>query len=436
MTVRNAVVAGQFYPGNPDELRKTIEAMVTPAGEKEDATGIVIPHAGYVYSGQVTADVLSRIAFPDTFVIIGPNHTGEGKPFSIMTEGTWKTPLGEAEIDSGLAKEILSASKYLEEDDRAHASEHSIELQLPFLLYFKPDIRFVPVILGSTRPEACSEIGRAIAAAVKKTGRKAVIAASSDMNHYESQERTNQKDEKAIGAMLALDAEALVKQVREYDITMCGYAAAATVITAVRELGASSAELVRYRTSGDVNRDFSSVVGYAGVIFKRMSPLVRLAKLTVEDYVTKGTIPEPEELTPEMREQAGVFVSIHKHGELRGCIGTFEPTTPDVAREVVQNAVSSATRDPRFPPIAEKELKDLEISVDVLTSPEPVGGPEDLDPKRYGVIVQSGYRKGLLLPDLEGVDTVEYQIDICRQKAGISPNEPVKLFRFEVKRYR
>jgi AmmeMemoRadiSam system protein A len=167
-------------------------------------------------------------------------------------------------------------------------------------------------------------------------------------------------------------------------------------------------------------------------------PLVQLAKHTIETYVRHGkTIQQPTDLRPEMRKRAGTFVSIHKHGMLRGCIGTIEPTQANVAQEVIQNAISASTRDPRFPPIVPEELADLDIKVDVLGEPEPVDGLEELDPKRYGVIVQSArdWRRGLLLPDLEGVDTVEYQVDIARRKAGIRPDEPIELYRFEVVRY-
>ncbi|MEM3794199.1 MAG: AmmeMemoRadiSam system protein A [Candidatus Bathyarchaeia archaeon] len=170
-------------------------------------------------------------------------------------------------------------------------------------------------------------------------------------------------------------------------------------------------------------------------------PLVELARKTIEVYVREGKIIEPpKELTPEMKERAGVFVSIHKHGELRGCIGTIEPTQPNVAMEVIQNAISAATRDPRFPPVSPEELPDLEIKVDVLSPPEPVSGPEELDPKRYGLIIQSlkhPWKRGLLLPDLPGIETVEQQIYWTRvHKAGITdPEEPVRMFRFEVKRY-
>jgi AmmeMemoRadiSam system protein A len=167
-----------------------------------------------------------------------------------------------------------------------------------------------------------------------------------------------------------------------------------------------------------------------------MHPLVKLAQRTVEAFIRRGEVIQPRRLSPEMKEKAGVFVSIHKRGELRGCIGTFEPQHANVAEEIVANAISSATRDPRFLPITRDELKELEYSIDVLTRPEPVESQDQLDPKRYGVIVETGWRKGLLLPDLEGVNTVEEQINICRLKAGIGPDEPVRLYRFEVKRYK
>jgi len=169
-----------------------------------------------------------------------------------------------------------------------------------------------------------------------------------------------------------------------------------------------------------------------------LHPLVQLAKDTIENYVRHGdAIQPPEELPREMEKQAGAFVSIHKHGMLRGCIGTIEPTQANVAQEVIQNAISASTRDPRFPPIGPEELADLDIKVDVLGEPEPVDGLEELDPRRYGVIVKSARdrRRGLLLPDLEGVDTVEYQVDVARRKAGIRPDEAIELYRFEVVRY-
>ncbi|UCH51775.1 MAG: AmmeMemoRadiSam system protein A [Chloroflexota bacterium] len=168
---------------------------------------------------------------------------------------------------------------------------------------------------------------------------------------------------------------------------------------------------------------------------KKNSPMTELARKAVEKYVRDGKVFRPRKLTAEMKSKAGVFVSIKKHGELRGCIGTFAPTRTNVAGEIVANAISSATQDPRFMPVEVSELDDLEYSVDILTEPEPVRKVDQLDPKKYGVIVECGFRRGLLLPDLEGVNTVEEQIGICQAKAGISVGEPIRVYRFQVKRY-
>jgi len=215
---RNPVVAGQFYPGSASELKAMIEMLIDKKAKKQDVIGLVSPHAGYVYSGPVAGAVISRIKFKDTFIIIGPNHHGRGKPLSIMTQGAWKTPLGEVEIDSELAGQILANSSHLQEDDAAHQYEHSIEVQLPFLQYFKPDIRLVPITLAYASGDVYKEIGREIAKAVKELNREIVIIASSDMTHYESQESAQKKDTQAIDAVLELNEDELLRRVEELDI--------------------------------------------------------------------------------------------------------------------------------------------------------------------------------------------------------------------------
>ena len=338
-----------------------------------------------------------------------------------------------------LARKIVAVSRYIQEDDLAHYNEHAVEVQIPFLQYFRLDIQIIPIVLAHAPATTYKEIGRDIAGAIKELNKEAVIIASGDMTHYEPQATAEKKDSQAIEAMLNLDENELTRRYEELDISMCAHGPVVCLISAARELGTAEAELVKYQTSGDTTGDYSAVVGYAGVIFKaaKMHPLTALARETVETYVREGKKPlPPANPTPEMKETAGVFVSIHKLDALRGCIGTFEPQQANVADEIIANAVSSATRDPRFPPIAPEELKDLDYSVDVLTTPEPVDDKSQLDPKKYGVIVEADWRRGLLLPDIEGVDTVDYQIDICRQKGGIDPDEPVKLYRFEVRRYK
>lgn len=433
--IRQPVAAGRFYPDSPAELKAQLKSFMIENAEKADAVGVVMPHAGYIYSGAVAGAVVSHIQIKDTFIIIGPNHTGLGQPLSIMSSVSWETPLGEVRIDAELAKKIRSLCPYLKEDTLAHQSDHAIEVQLPFLQYYKPDVKIVPIMLAVSDPVVLKSLGLAIAQAVREIGRAAVILASSDMSHYETQKSARQKDRQAILAMLDLNPEELLKVVTAKHITMCGYAPVAVMLWASAEMGTLKAELIKYQTSGDVTKDLSSVVGYAGLVVKRLSPLVKLAKEALEAYVRVQKVLQPTEFTPEMREQAGVFVSIKKFGELRGCIGTFEPTEKNVAEEIVSNAIGSAAHDPRFEPVEPSELKDLDYSVDVLTRPVPIESKDELDPRKYGVIVAAGRRRGLLLPDLEGVDTVDQQIDICRQKGGIGQDEPVKLYRFEAKRY-
>jgi MEMO1 family protein len=436
--VRKPAVAGSFYPGSKKELADLVESMVQHEEPKEDAFGIVCPHAGYVYSGPVAGATISRVQVTDTVIIMGPNHTGLGLPFSIMTSGTWETPLGSVKIDSDLAKQLLESSDYLEEDTEAHIREHSIEVHLPFLQHFRKDVKIVPIVLAHDSGEVYKNIGMEIAGVLKGLGRDVLVLASSDMTHYEPQEQARRKDSSAIEAILKLDADALLERIARQNITMCGYAPVVALITAAKAMGAQKATLALYQTSGEASGDFSNVVGYAGIVIPRtsMSPLVKLAHEAVDAYVKNGRIiQQPAVLTPEMQERAGVFVSLHEHGELRGCIGTFGPTRENVAQEIIINGISAATRDPRFDPVRPDELGELEISVDVLTEPEEIESKAQLNPKKYGAIVQRGAKRGLLLPDLEGVDTAEQQIEICRRKADIEPGEKVRLYRFEVKRY-
>jgi len=266
--IREPIAAGQFYPGSSGGLRKMLESMVDDRAEKVKAFGLISPHAGYIYSGMVAGAVISKVKFTDTFVMLGPNHTGQGRDFSIMTEGSWITPLGEVDIDGALAKQILASSSYLQEDLEAHQYEHSLEVQVPFLQYFKADVRIVPIILAQARGNVYKKIGKELAGSIKESKRQVTILASSDMTHYEPQESARKKDNKAIEAILNLDEDELLRRVADLDISMCGYAPVVALISAAKELGATKAELVKYQTSGDASGDYRSVVGYAGILLK------------------------------------------------------------------------------------------------------------------------------------------------------------------------
>ena len=266
--IRNPCVAGYFYPGTASELRATLSKLTDKKAPKENVLGLLAPHAGYQYSGAVTGATVSRVKFKDTFIIIGPSHSGQGKPFSVMTGGTWRTPLGDVEIDSELAQEIVNGSEILEADEEAHRDEHAVEVQLPFLQYFKPDVRIVPIIVAGDSGGSYLQIGKDIARAVKELGREVVIMASGDMTHYEPHDIAKEKDLYAVEAMLNLDIPELTRRYKSRHITMCAYPPVVCVMSAVKDLGVTSAELVKYQTSGEASGDYNQVVGYAGVIFK------------------------------------------------------------------------------------------------------------------------------------------------------------------------
>ncbi|HWR35509.1 MAG TPA: AmmeMemoRadiSam system protein B [Clostridia bacterium] len=265
-TIRQPAVAGQFYPGKSETLLRDIGqyAEAVP-GEQISALGCVVPHAGYMYSGHVAGAVYAKLALPKRYIILCPNHTGKGRPLAIMSEGAWRTPLGDARIDAELSAQLKSAAPLLSEDAVAHSTEHALEVQIPFLQTLTLDFSFVPVAVGVGDFDVLSTLGEAIAQVVSRAEGPVLVIASSDMNHYESDAVTRAKDAKAIERILALDARGLHEVVRRENITMCGYGPAVAMLTAAVRLGAKSAELIRYATSGDVSGDRNWVVGYAGI---------------------------------------------------------------------------------------------------------------------------------------------------------------------------
>jgi len=266
--IRGAAVAGSFYAGSKDRLRAQIKELRPTGSTAREALGVIVPHAGYVYSGRVAAAVYAQVAPPDTWVILGPNHTGLGAKASIMTSGVWVTPLGDMAIDAELGRAILANSSTLREDHLAHTREHSIEVQLPFLQSEEHPSRFVPIALFAHDYAVCRDVGSAAAAAIRATGRRSVLVASTDMSHYVSRSVATTLDRKAIDAILALDPEELHRVVRREGISMCGFHAATAVLVAAKALGATSAELVAYTDSGAVTGDATEVVAYAGLIIR------------------------------------------------------------------------------------------------------------------------------------------------------------------------
>jgi len=286
--LRKPVVSGQFYPSSARALREMITSFIEKSspltgessfqissplrgddkgeGVKLKAIGIVVPHAGYVCSGVVAGAVYNRLSIPELVIILGPNHTGLGPPFSLMTEGAWQTPLGEVPISS-LTKDLLKQSSFLEPDESAHQSEHSLEVQVPFLQFCAQNpFTIIPIVVGSLQQINLLKLGKEIADFIKNSHKETLILASSDMTHYEPDRIAREKDKYALEAILALDPELLLNRTAERNISMCGVGPTAIMLAAAKELNAQKAELIMYNTSGDTCGDKNSVVGYAGVI--------------------------------------------------------------------------------------------------------------------------------------------------------------------------
>ncbi len=278
--IRKPAVAGLFYESNPASLKKRIQwcfqhtlgpGKIPVRGNKHNIRGMVVPHAGYVYSGPVAAHAYYQLiedGYPDTFVILCPNHTGRGSGVSAMVKGEWETPLGSVEIDQELASLMVSKSSIIDTNPQAHSQEHSCEVHLPFLQYFESDFKIVPVSMWMQDEETSLEMGQSIATAAQELKRNIVIIASTDFTHYQPQEIASRNDHLLLEAIARLDESQMYTLIRQHNISMCGYGPVAAAIIASKILGASSAEILKYATSGDITGDYSSVVGYGSLLFK------------------------------------------------------------------------------------------------------------------------------------------------------------------------
>jgi len=267
--LRLPAVAGHFYPANPEALISLVRELTQNElpSPKAKVRACFVPHAGLLYSGGVAGAVFARIALPETILLLGVRHYPQGADQAILSEGAFRTPLGDVPIDTQLALKLRKHCPALEEDAVAHKQEHSLEVELPFMQVLNPGFRFVPVAIGTHRLSDLQQTGEGIARALETTTEEILIVASSDLNHYEDDATTRAKDQKAIDQMLRLDADGLYRVCREERISMCGLGPAVVMLVVLRRLGVSHAELICHATSGDINGDRSAVVGYAGLTF-------------------------------------------------------------------------------------------------------------------------------------------------------------------------
>jgi hypothetical protein len=268
-TLREPAVAGAFYPGTASALERELRQLVTVSEERHQLLACIAPHAGYVYSGGVAGELFGHLELPRRVIVLGPNHTGVGARVAVAPHQRWRTPLGEPTVDVELARLFVESFPDASFDENAHWREHSIEVQIPFLLARRPDVEFLPICLSHLGLDQCLDLGRTIAQLIENLGEDVGLVASSDMSHYLEDRKARTLDRMAIDAALERDPKSLYQTVHREGITMCGVVPATVVIEAASRLGAAGAHLVAYATSGDVSGDRTAVVGYAGMCIHR-----------------------------------------------------------------------------------------------------------------------------------------------------------------------
>jgi MEMO1 family protein len=444
---RQPAVAGQFYPGDAKTLTAIVDSMLADAEVPAISgalVGIQVPHAGYPFSGPTAARAFKLLAGMDsvTMVMLGTSHHVMLDKAAVYGSGAWRTPLGEVEIDAALAREIIAQDKFLADMPQAHAREHSIEVEVPFLQRVLGDFKIVPIMLLQPTFEQCERVGKAIARAAK--GKKVILLASSDLYHGESYAEANRIDSTAVGLMAKFDPQAFHDAYERNEAQACGGNGITVLMVAARELGADTAVVLAQTNSNDVTGEKGGyVVGYSAVAFvasgkgsrdqgiegssdlndREQKSLLGIARNTLEKYIRTGKLPEAKPVTPKLSEKRGAFVTLHERGELRGCIGYIEAVKP-LYQAVSDMAIAASTEDPRFPPVEPRELDSIDIEITVLSPLRPLPSPDSVVVGKHGLVIRKGFRSGLLLPQVpveQGWGREQFLCNTCL-KAGLPPN--------------
>ena len=435
--VREPAVAGQFYPGTEKALRETVSSMlakVEATDLKGRVVGLVSPHAGYVYSGQVAAAAFRTVEGKqfDAVIVVAPSHHMYFEGSSIYREGPYKTPLGLIEIATDLAEAMGRAEASVQFRPEAHAREHSLEVELPFLQVALPGLRIVPIVMGDQSLASSRKLAKAIVTAAK--GRNVLLVASTDLSHFHDYDEAVRLDNIVMDDVRRYDPEGLARDLDLRRCEACGGGPVVTVMLAARDLGATRAVVLKYANSGDVTADSSSVVGYMaaalvgetsvgvdlGLNQSEKAQLLKIARQSMEAAVQRKPAPEFKVTSAILKEKRGAFVTLTEDDELRGCIGHIVGVEP--LHECVSSmAVAAATQDPRFSPVRPEELGRIAIEISVLTPLRKITDPMEIQVGRDGIYIEKGYYHGLLLPQVAteyGWDRYEFLDNTC-VKAGL-----------------
>ena len=456
--VRPPAVAGQFYPGDASRLTVALQALAGDAlaPRTDRPIAIVVPHASYIYSGQIAADAYRQASAHqyDTIVIIGTNHTAaDFGRISVYAGAGFRTPLGVAPIDQEVVAALLKEDAGCVTDASVHAKEHSVEVQVPFVQHFFPRAKIVPVIVGRPDLQLCTRFGRALAKVVK--GRQALIVASSDLSHYPGLADASAADRHTLEAIATLDPATFQAATEEemgnrranLVTCACGEGPIMAAMAAATALGATRGVVISYTNSGELSiGDPSRVVGYGAVVMtagergrdtsalakpavaapgdplqaQDKKALLIFARETIRRFLVTDTVPLARADNPRLMRPQGAFVTLRKRGDLRGCIGTLIPEAP-LGRTVGMMAIQAAFGDPRFSRVGANELKDIEIEVSALTPMKPVSGAADVRVGRDGVMLQKDGRSAVFLPQVAGEQgwNREEMLDNLCLKAGL-----------------
>lgn len=477
--IRKAAVSGKFYSSDPKVLAGTVSEYLKNADPKEPTGSIkalVVPHAGYPYSGAVAAYSFKLLENRDykTYILIGLSHGYPLSGASVYAKGSFETPLGLVKINSSLAQKLIDSSELIKSIPEAHKKEHSLEVELPFLQILDSDFDIVPILLGNPPLETCKEIGNTITSILHERD-DVLLICSTDMSHYPRWKIANEIDNIAIQALKKFDPVVLFKKIKNLEAAgipnlscvFCSEGALYTTMYAARGIGADNVTILKYANSGDTAGSKSSVVGYLAAVFsdtsekKRKNPnrkessimenepfkiseknqgiLLEAARESIELKLANKKIKKTDpKWDAELKALSAVFVTLNKKGSLRGCIGTVEPSLP-LIDAVSQMAASAAFNDHRFPPVSENELESLHIEISVLSPIKKISGPDEIKEGAHGVIVRKGARSGLFLPQVWehfSNNKEEFMGELCHQKAGLDRNawktDQVELYTFTV----
>lgn len=448
--IRESVIAGSWYPGQPSKLKHEIKRYldgVTISPSRDPLFSLIVPHAGYMYSGGVAAHAYKLLEGGSfhTVLILAPSHRAYFQGASIYDLGGFSTPLGVVPLDRKLVDALLHHSIFKGYLSQAHDQEHSLEIQLPFLQCVLREFHLVPVVMGNQSRETCQKIAEAISQECR--GKSVLLLASSDLSHYHPDGEARKLDQVVLDRISAFDPEGLAVDLESGRCEACGGGPMVTVMLASRKLGARRSQVLRYANSGDITGDRRNVVGYIAAAFFGVSQevastsvrgsermgvdlgLSEAEKKTLREIALeaircrclKRPMPEIKVDSPKLSEPRGAFVSLHLDGELKGCIGMVEPRKP-LHQTVQEMAVQAAFADPRFCPLRPEEMGRIELEISVLTPIEPLRNISEIQIGKHGLLLRKGSKSGLLLPQValeHGWDVEQFLQWTCR-KAGLS----------------